>query len=187
MRLIPNKNKEYKALVQGCISNNRKSQEELYKLFFPAMERMIRKHTTDKDQMMDIINNGFLRVFKKLDTFNFQGSLEGWIRKIVYHSMCDYFKKHSKDIKFLVFGHIDYNIKAQTSNKLDFQDLMRMVKTLPEKYNKVFYMYAIEGYKHQEIGKALNINENTSKWYLSEARKKLQANFKAELYNYEIR
>lgn len=183
MKFLKRKNKDYKKLVQGCINNDRRSQETLYKEFFPTMERMIRKHTTDKDQLIDILNNGFLKVFKKLDTFGFQGSLEGWIRKIVYHSMCDYFKKHQKDIRFLVFGEIQNEGRPTRNNhKLHFQDLLNMVSTLPEKHHKVFYMYAIEGYKHQEIGEALNINVNTSKWYLSEARKKLQENFKAELY-----
>ena len=183
MNFLKRKNKDYRELVQGCINNDRRSQEALYKEFFPTMERMIRKHTTDKDQLIDILNNGFLRVFQKLDSFGFQGSFEGWIRKIIYHSMCDYFKKHQKDIRFMVFGDIQNDTYPTKSNhKLHFQDLLEMVGTLPEKHHKVFYMYAIEGYKHQEIGEALNINVNTSKWYLAEARKKLQENFKAELY-----
>ena len=183
MKFLKRKNNDYRELVQGCVSNNRKAQEELYKEFFPAMERMIRKHTTDKDQMIDIINNGFLRVFQKIEFFGFQGSLEGWIRKIIYHSMCDYFRKHSKDIRFMVFGDIQSDaISGKNNHKLHFQDLMNMVNTLPERHHKVFFMYAIEGYKHQEIGEELKISVNTSKWYLSEARKKLQQNFKAELY-----
>jgi len=183
MKFLSRKNKDYHELVQGCIDNNRESQEALYKEFFPSMERMIRKHTTDKDQLIDIVNNGFLRVFKKIEYYSFQGSLEGWIRKIVYHSMCDYFRKHSKDIKFLVFGDIHLDTKTdRNQHKLHFQDLMNMVNTLPEKHHKVFFMYAIEGYKHHEIGEALQISVNTSKWYLSEARKKLQKNFKAEFY-----
>lgn len=183
MKFLKRKNNDYKNLVQGCINNDRSSQEKLYKEFFPTMERMIRKHTTDKDQLIDILNNGFLRVFQKLNTFGFQGSLEGWIRRIVYHSMCDYFRKHQKDIRFMVFGDIQQeNISTKNGHKLHFQDLLKMVNSLPEKHHKVFYMYAIEGYKHHEIGETLNINVNTSKWYLAEARKKLQENFKAELY-----
>ena len=83
----------------------------------------------------------------------------------------------------MVFGDIQPDsVSGKNQHKLHFQDLMRMVDTLPERHHKVFYMYAIEGYKHQEIGDALEISVNTSKWYLSEARKKLQQNFKAELY-----
>lgn len=183
MKFLKRRNKDYRDLVQGCAKNDRNAQEALYKEFFPTMERMIRKHTTDKDQMIDIINNGFLRVFQKIEFYSFQGSLEGWIRKIVYHSMCDYFRKHSKDIRFLVFGDIQPDsVSGKNQHKLHFQDLMNMVNTLPERHHKVFYMYAIEGYKHHEIGEALDISVNTSKWYLSEARKKLQQNFKAELY-----
>ncbi len=183
MKFLKRKNNDYRELVQKCASNDRKAQEALYKEFFPVMERMIRRHTTDKDQLIDILNNGFLKVFQKIEFYSFQGSFEGWIRKIIYHSMCDYFRKHSKDIRFMVFGDIQPDtVSGKNQHKLHFQDLMRMVDTLPERHHKVFYMYAIEGYKHQEIGDALKISVNTSKWYLSEARKKLQQNFKAELY-----
>lgn len=174
-------------LIAGCLKNDRKSQEKLYRQFFPTMERMIRRHTNDKDQIIDIINNGFLKVFKKLDSYGHQGSFEGWVRKIIYHSMCDYFKKYEKDLKFLVFGTLDYDVRVKTGNDLYYQDLMKMVDSLPEKQHQVFRLYCIEGYKHHEIAEQLNFSPNTSKWYLAEARKKLQNQYKAELLNYEIR
>jgi len=187
MQLFPRQEENLDQLISGCLKNDRKSQERLYRRFFPVMERMIRRHTIDKDQVIDILNNGFLKVFKKLDTYNFQGSFEGWIRKIVYHCMCDYFKKYEKDIKFLVFGTLNYDVKLRTGNDLYFQDLMKMVDSLPEKQHQVFCLYCIEGYKHAEIAELLNFSHNTSKWYLAEARKRLQDQYKAELLNYELR
>ena len=78
-------------LVEGCLKNDRFSQEMLYRKYFPAMMRMIQRYTQDREAAMDILNTGFLRVFKKLDTFAFSGSLEGWIRRLIFHSLFDYF------------------------------------------------------------------------------------------------
>jgi DNA-directed RNA polymerase specialized sigma24 family protein len=83
-------------LIAGCLQNDRKSQELLYRKYFSSMLRMVSRYTLDKQAAQEIINNGFLRAFKKLDTFSYQGSLEGWLRKLVFHSLSEYFKQHNK-------------------------------------------------------------------------------------------
>ena len=95
-----NKQKTYSEqdLVAGCVRNERRFQELLYRQYFPKMMGMCMRYTKDRDIAMQIVNNGFLRVFKKIDQFSFKGSLEGWIRRLVYHSVSDYFKKHSTTI-----------------------------------------------------------------------------------------
>jgi DNA-directed RNA polymerase specialized sigma24 family protein len=80
-------------LIAGCLQNDRHFQEVFYKRFFPTMMRMCRRYTQDPDEAMTIINNGFLRVFKKLDTYSFKGSLEGWVRRLVFHSLSDFYRK----------------------------------------------------------------------------------------------
>jgi len=160
-------------IISGCCQNDRRSQEKLYRHFFPVMERMIKKYTRDEDEIISILNNGFLRVFKKIDTFSHKGSFEGWVRKLMFHSVSDYFRSNKADIKFMLFED-RHDLKQKPSTELYFDDLMKFVKALPEKHERVFHMYAIEGYKHSEIGKQLDMSENTSKWYLSEARKILQ-------------
>jgi len=161
-------------LVNGCIANNRICQERLYRKYFPAMMSMCMRYTKDRDISMEIINNGMMRVFKKLDTFSFKGSLEGWIRKLVYHSLSDYYKKNSKYLHFLVFEERDQIVEKQPLHNLYFDDLISLVKTLPDNTRKVFEMYAIEGFTHKEISNQLELSEGTSKWHLSSARKKLQ-------------
>ncbi len=161
-------------LVQGCLKNDRYYQEMLYRRFFPAMLRMVMRYTQDRDQALEIINAGFLRVFKKLHTFSFTGSLEGWIRKLVFHSLSDYFRKNTKPVHFLDLEERDAPISAQAMQQLYLEDIMKLVELLPEATREVFILYAIEGYTHVEIGERLGISSGTSKWHLSTARKKLK-------------
>lgn len=168
-------NPDWKAIRKGCSKNNRKSQEILYRHFFPIMEAMVLRYTRDEDQVIDILNNGFLKVFKKIDQFDDKGSFEGWIRRIVFHSLSDYFRAGKKDLKFLLFEQ-EYSKEPATEERhgLYYQDLMKLVKSLPEMQMQVFHLYAIEGFNHKEISEKLNINHSTCRWYLAEARKTLQ-------------
>ena len=161
-------------LIEGCRRNERQWQERLYRQFFPTMMRTAMRYTSDKDTAMMIVNNGFLRVFQKIDKYTFQGSFEGWVRRIVYHSVSDYFKKHSKYLHFLVFEERDEQTKSGALQNLYAEDIMDAVCELPPATQEVFRLYAIEGYTHKEVGEMLNISDGTSKWHLASARKQLK-------------
>lgn len=161
-------------LVKGCIKNNRKFQEILYRKYFRAMMYMCMKHTGDRDLSMQIVNNGFLKVFKKIDTFSFKGSLEGWIRRIVFHSLSDFYKQHSKYIQLLVFEEKDEAISENALDNMYVEDILKLVNDLPPATKRVFQLFAIEGYSHKEIAEQLQISEGTSKWHLATARKTLK-------------
>lgn len=138
------------------------------------MMDMCLRRTNDKEEAMSIVNNGFLRVFKKIELYSFKGSLEGWIRRLVWHSLADHYRGQSKSIHYLVFeerDQVDPNLPDQA---LHFEDLIKMVELLPNATQSVFKLYAIEGFSHKEIGKQLGISDGTSKWHLSDARKKLK-------------
>ena len=162
-------------MVKGCIKNNRTYQEALYRRFYPVMIRMCMRYTSDRNIAMEIVNTGFLRVFKKIHTFQFTGSLEGWIRKIVYHSLADHFKKQSNNVHFLALEKGDKPKDDYVLESLYAGDILKLVDKLPEATRRVFILYAVEGYKHHEIAEAINISVGTSKWHLSEARKKLKS------------
>lgn len=173
-------------IIAQSLNNNRFAQEMIYKRYFPVMEKLVMRYTTDDDQIIDIINDGFLRVFRKLGQFRGEGSFEGWIRRIVYHSVSNYFKKNSNDLKFLIYED-KFKKEPDTAAKhsLYYQDLMALIAELPEKHMQVFHLFAIDGYSHQEISDQLNMNKNTCRWYLSEARKILQQAYtKLEISNY---
>lgn len=161
-------------LVKGCVDNNRLYQEMLYRRYFPTMMRMCTRYTSDRDVAMEIINAGFLRVFKKLDTFAFKGSLEGWIRRLIFHSLSDYFRNQNQPVYFLDVEERDAPVRESSTNNLYFEDIIKLVDMLPDATREVFYLYAIEGYTHAEIGAQMKISDGTSKWHLSMARKKLK-------------
>ncbi len=167
-------------LVEACVRNDRRGQEEFYRRFFPTMLRMCLRYTHDEDRAMEIVNNGFLRVFKKIHTFGFRGSLEGWVRRLVYHSVADYFKSHAKYLHFLVFEEQDEAISQNGETGLFEADILTAVGKLPPMSQQVFKLYAIEGFSHAEIAEELGMSEGTSKWHLSTARARLRAELEKE-------
>ena len=174
MAFFGKKNYTEQELVEGCARNERRAQEALYRRFFPEMLRMCRRYTRDEDTAIEIVNNGFLRVFKKIHTFAFKGSLEGWVRRLVYHSMADHFRDNARYLHFLVLEERDEAVPERGHEVFYEEDILRAVRTLPPVSQEVFRLYAIEGYSHAEIAENLSISEGTSKWHLSTARQKLR-------------
>jgi RNA polymerase sigma factor (sigma-70 family) len=168
--------KEYsdEELVAGCIANDRRSQEALYRRFFPEMLRMCMRHAHSEERALEIINIGFMRVFKKVHTFAFRGSLEGWVRRLIWHSMADYFRENARYAHFLVLEDHDESVQERSGSVFIEEDILRAVNTLPPTSREVFRLYAIEGYSHAEIGTMLDMSEGTSKWHLSTARQRLR-------------
>lgn len=162
-------------IIQGCIDNNRAAQEKLYRMFFPKMYAMCYRHTKDEDKTLMILNDGFLKVFKNIDSYNGSGSFEGWVRRLIYNCLSDFFRKENKYLNVMLFEEKEKKSEYKVLDSLYYEDLLKLVEKLPGNTHKVFNMYAIEGYNHREIAEILNISEGTSKWHLSEARKKLQS------------
>lgn len=159
-------------MINGCISNSRKHQEYLYLLYFDKMYAMCLRHSGDKETAMSIVNDGFLKVFKNIEKYSFKGSFEGWIRKIIFNAIRDHYRRKSNRISFMEIEEqkID-NVFWQNAG---YEEILHHVDRLPGKSKEVFTLYAIEGYSHREIADILNININTSKWHLINARKKLK-------------
>lgn len=139
------------------------------------MMSMCMKYTRDEDKALLILNDGFLKVFQKIETFRHEGSFEGWIRRLVYHTLADYFKKENTYIKFIQFDVPDDQVTQESAvDQLQFQDLVSLLDRLPSRSAEVFKYFAIEGYSHEEISIMMNISTGTSKWHLSHAREKLR-------------
>jgi len=164
-----------RALVEGCLRNDRRMQELLYRRFFPAMLRMCRRYTDHEEEIIEIINSGFLRVFTKLHLYQFTGSLEGWIRRLIFHSLSDYYRQRDRKLRFIDLAEQDAPTEAGALDGLYYEDLLRLIEQLPAMSREVFWLFAVDGYSHQEIGDRLGISEGTSKWHVSNARQKLKA------------
>ncbi|MEI8278791.1 MAG: sigma-70 family RNA polymerase sigma factor [Bacteroidota bacterium] len=165
---------ELQELIHGCIRNERGAQEKLYKLFYPRMMSTVRRYIDDDMQAEEILNNGFLRAFQKIEQYTFQGSFEGWLRKIVFHAVSDYVKQNVRYSEKVVMIEKDEFVHKDHADKLYYDQLLKLVHELPGATRAVFNMYVMEGFSHKEIGKMLNISEGTSKWHLSEGRRALK-------------
>jgi RNA polymerase sigma factor (sigma-70 family) len=139
------------------------------------MMSMCMKYTKDQDKALLILNDGFLKVFQKLGSFRFEGSLEGWIRRLIYHTLADFYKKENTYIRFIQFDMPEEQATQVTPiDNLQFQDLIGLLDRIPSRSAEVFKLFAIEGYSHEEISGMMNISTGTSKWHLSHAREKLR-------------
>lgn len=167
-------NKKLKKLVDGCLKNNRRSQEGLYKYFFDDMFGLCYKMLRNQEQALEALNQGFLKVFMKLQHFNETGSLNGWIYKIVYYTTLDYISANKKRFEELGDEAMNSIFDAQIDNALQLEDIRTEIENLPKATRVVFELYAIEGYKHDEIAARLGISSGTSKWHLSKAREYLK-------------
>jgi RNA polymerase sigma factor (sigma-70 family) len=157
-------------LIEGCAANERRAQEAFYRRFFPEMWRMCLRYTRSEDTAMEIVNAGMLRVFQKIHTFEQRGSLEGWVRRIVWHALADHFRSQKQYLHFLVFEERDEKVPETGPDQFYADDILKMVGKLPPATQQVFRFFAIEGYSHREISVEMNISEGTSKWHLNNAR-----------------
>jgi RNA polymerase sigma-70 factor (ECF subfamily) len=173
---------EEKDLIEQAVENNRHAQHQIYSKFSPKMLSVCRQYIKDLHQAEDVMITAFMKVFTNLNKFKHEGSFEGWIRRIMINECISYIKKNKK-VKFLE----DENYLEESFNNIESQfsvdDIQCLIDNLPDGYKMVFNLYAIEGYKHQEIATMLGINEGTSKSQLSHARKMLQNNI-SKLKNY---
>ena len=162
-------------LIKGCLNNDRGAQEALYKQFFPKMMAMCLKHTKDQSTSLEIINDGFFKVFSKIHLYKHSGSFEGWIRRIIYHSIVDYYRANKSSRLLVSPDELIYeSVDEKATDMLAVDDLFALIGQLPKAAQDVFLLFAVEGYKHDEIASILGISSGTSKWHLSNARKLLQ-------------
>ena len=164
-----------KELIKKCLDKHRPSQKALFELFAGKMMALCSRYSRDKDEAEDFMQEGFIKVFTNLEKFNFEGSFEGWIRRIMVNTCLKNLKK--KHMTHEINGLENYHgvaYEQDVLSKLTVDELLGLVSMLPTGYRLVFNMYAIEGYSHKEIGDTLNIGESTSRSQLAKARKLLQ-------------
>jgi RNA polymerase sigma factor (sigma-70 family) len=163
-------------LIEGCKNGRRKSQEELYKLYAAKMLGVCMRYATDRMEAEDMLQNGFIKVFNKLDDFRAEGSFEGWVRRIMVYSAIEYYRKRHKMMQVVDIdtAGADTSVDPLAASNLGVQDLLVIIGQLPPGYRMVFNLYAIEGYSHKEISETMGITEGASKSQLSRARAMLK-------------
>ncbi|HPG11226.1 MAG TPA: RNA polymerase sigma factor [Chitinophagaceae bacterium] len=150
-------------------------QKELYDRFSPRMYAVCLRYAGNSEEAQDILQEGFIKVFKKLDSFRGDGSFEGWVRRIFVNTAIEHFRRK----KYLtpVTEKEENTIEGKYTSALDSlaeKDIMALIQELSPGYRTVFNMYVVEGYTHKEIADMLGISEGTSKSQLSRAKVILQ-------------
>ncbi len=175
-------------LIKACLSEERKAQYTLYTQCFSFLMSICVRYTRDRDEAKDMLNQGFYKILKNLEKYDSAVPFEAWCSRIMINTIIDEYRRNKKRIALVENFDILLDAdkfsgsEANEADKMfDAKDIEMMVQKLPKLSRIVFSMYAIEGYKHREIAEKLGMNENTSKWHVSAARKKLQKMIKASL------
>lgn len=159
-------------LIQNCVKGDPVAQRKLFEKFAPKMMTVCLRYLKDVQEAEDVLQDGFIKIFQKIDAYQFTGSFEGWMRKIIVNTALDQIRRNRNMGFSEEFDTIEYKMESSDHifEDLVAQDLMKLIANLPDGYKVVFNMFAIEGYSHKEIGELLGISENTSKSQFSRAR-----------------
>ena len=176
---------EHINIIRGCKQQDRKAQEALYKAYYKAMITICLRYTRNEDDAVEVLNNGFLKVFQHIQRYEpAQASLYTWIRTIVVNSCLDFIRKKNRTETHQELNNAaEVHVPAEVVSRMKASELLVLIRSLPPSTGAVFNLYVIEGYNHKEIGGLLGISEGTSKWHLSEARKQLQQKIKLQELN----
>ncbi|MFM2138981.1 MAG: hypothetical protein RJA57_1288 [Bacteroidota bacterium] len=172
---LRNHNRPENDLIKGCLNGDRRMQEELYNRYAPRMYAVCLRYAAQSEDAVDILQEGFVKVFKKLDSYRGDGSFEGWMRRIFVNTAIEQFRRR----RYLmpVTEKEEHTLEAAYPSALDdlsAKDILALVRELSPGYRTVFNLYVVEGYSHREIADMLGISEGTSKSQLSRAKAILQ-------------
>jgi RNA polymerase sigma factor (sigma-70 family) len=158
-------------LIKGCIEGNPQMQRLLYDRFASMMYAVCLRYSENTEDADDVMQEGFIKVFKSLSKFRAEGSFEGWVRRIFINTSIEHYRKK---VKFYNVSEVHENIiddnELNALDSLATKDVMNIINELSPGYKQVFNLHVIEGYSHKEIADMLGITEGTSKSQLARAK-----------------
>ena len=166
-------------LIAGCKDGKPRAQKEIFEQYAPAMLSVCVRYVNDRETARDILQEGFIKLYTKIDTFSGIGSFAGWIRRIFVTTALEYLRQQDvlkQSVSIEEYSNSIPDNDTTVLDKISADDLMGYIAGLPDGYRIVFNLYAIEGYSHNEIAGMLGISESTSRSQFMRARKILQKN-----------
>jgi RNA polymerase sigma factor (sigma-70 family) len=153
------------AIITGCLHNDTAAQRELYNRYSPKMLSVCYRFAQSREDAEDMLQEGFIKVFTQIHTFQNKGAFEGWIRRIVVHTCINFLKKYKKFNENVDLAYANYiQVKEETiPSIMQARQIIECIRLLPIGYRTVLNLYALEGYSHKEIGEMLDIEESTSR------------------------
>ncbi len=168
--------------IKGCALNNRESQKKLYHSFYGYAMSVCDRYTSRDEDVSEILNDGFLKVFKEIHQFkpayaDVVSSFKGWLRKIMVYTAIDHFRKNKKHqiVSESETAIIHLSAQEETAlEKISYDEIIRLIQELSPAYRTVLNLFVVDGFSHEEISTQLGISVGTSKSNLAKARKQLQ-------------
>lgn len=162
-------------IVKQCLRNDKRAQKALFDLYAGKMMALCRRYARTQEEAEDFLQEGFIRLFKFLGTYDGKGSFDGWVRRIFVNTAIRHYHRHKKHNQNHEISHdLNGHERNDAISHLGEQELIALINRMPEGYRLVFNMYIVEGFSHREIGEMLSIGESTSRSQLAKARKWLQ-------------
>ena len=159
-------------LVNRCLLHDKKAESDLYQTYSSRLYGTCLKYAKNPTDAEDILQEGFIKIFRYLNYYRGEGSLEGWMRRIMINTSLNFYKRKNLFNKIIDFDdvHAVYPIEHEIIGKISFNELLLLVKGMPDGYRTVFSLNIMQGYTHKEIGEMMNISVSTSKSQLSRAK-----------------
>jgi RNA polymerase sigma factor (sigma-70 family) len=167
--------KELQQIIDGCIEQDRHSQELLYKKLYGFAMNICLRYANNRYEATDVLNDGFFKAFTNIEKYDKSWPFKAWLSKIMYNASIDYYRTNLKWNQLVGLEKSDVKVnEVSIEHKLDYEDLLKTIQQLPPTYRIVFNLYAIDGYSHEEIAEMIGITASTSRSNLHKARVKLQ-------------
>ena len=172
--------KALEEIIRDCQEGRPSARQYLYEKFSPVMFAICLRYSRDRTEAEDLLHEGFLKVFRSIDDFRGEGSLEGWMRRIMVNTALEQYRRKNYLYPVENLPEEEAGEAESPDMQLRSEDLQQMIRELPPRYRMVFNLYALEGYSHKEIAKMMGITTGTSKSNLSRAREILQRKVEAQ-------
>ena len=162
-------------IIAGCLQNNAAAQRELYNRYAPKMLSVCYRFAQNREDGEDMLQEGFIKVFTQIHTFQNRGAFEGWIRRIVVHTCINSLKKNKKFNENVDLEHAaEASVRETIPGVMQAKQVVECIRLLPIGYRTVLNLYAIEGFSHREIAELLDIEESTSRSQYTRAKNMLE-------------
>lgn len=162
------------SLIKACGTGDNKAFKKIYDQHSGTMYSICLRYLNNQDEAKDALQEGFVKVFKNIGKFKFEGSFEGWMKRIFVNTSIEQIRKRKSHLDVTELNANEIKLTHKIETGMDAEKMMLLVQQLPKGYRTVFNMFVIDGFSHREISEHLGINENTSKSQLFKARKQLQ-------------
>jgi len=166
-------------LITACLRKERKAEYELYRRTYPYLMSICYRYVNSREEAQEMLNVGFLRILNNLDKYKPEIEFKTWARKVMINILIDEYRKEKKHHQVIEYieeyrDSADYSELNEALVKMNVDQIHALITKLPPVSQKVFNLYAVDGYTHKEIAEMLNMSEGTSKWHLHASRNKLK-------------